>query len=451
MFECVPGSTQGLGRGGLGRMPLGGGIGTLQNLIDIPSTLVFRNAHIKRRLRSTGLYEANWQNISSLVKKWGSIDYAVDDTRLNRFTFSGANLVVRNDFGDFNDETNTSSLWFGYLGRYKSLLRIQAGYQDCKANQFPTDPTQGIYVMTDEPEISGETQDFNLRASSLRSVFDGVKARDIPGLGATFTASEIVARVRDHTDGSGVAIFQQFISTAAWTIQTTTAYYRPQTDGSEDMRLEDMSAWDLMQKVAESEGFVLLVNRTGGLEFRNRDARTTTAAFDFRGQGFHPMNIIKAPKEREAINKLYNRFKLKYLQADTTTSYVSAGTTTSVNGTNTSWLFDQREYEMENTWVQNTATAQTVVDGLLTNLGSVRKEAEWDAKMVPQLEAMDRITLSHRSYDVNQGSLWDVMVWDTDRWEVEGQNFDYNLKPYTCLSRRLNLDTFAMTIKGREI
>ena len=217
------------------------------------------------------------------------------------------------------------------------------------------------------------------------------------------------------------------------------------------MRLEDMSAWDLMQKVAESEGFVLLVNRTGGLEFRNRDARTTTAAFDFRGQGFHPMNIIKAPKEREAINKLYNRFKLKYLQADTTTSYVSAGTTTSVNGTNTSWLFDQREYEMENTWVQNTATAQTVVDGLLTNLGSVRKEAEWDAKMVPQLEAMDRITLSHRSYDVNQGSLWDVMVWDTDRWEVEGQNFDYNLKPYTCLSRRLNLDTFAMTIKGREI
>lgn len=432
-------------------MPLGGGIGSLQNLIDLPSTLVFRKAQVKRRLRSTGLYETDWQDITPLVKRWGSIDYAVDDTRLNRFTFSGANLVVRNDYGTFNDETNTSSLWFGYLGRYKSLLRIQAGYQDCKGNQFPTNSTQGIYIMTDEPEISGESQDINLRASSLRSVFDGVKARDIPGLGATFTASEIVARIRDHTDGAGTAIFQQFISSGAWTIQTTTAYYRPQTDGSEDMRLEDMSAWELMEKLAEAEGYVVLVNRTGGIEFRDRSARTPTSAFDFKGQGFHPMTVIKAPKEREAVNKLYTSFRLKYLAADTTTSYVSAGTTTAVNGTNTAWLYDQRVYEAENTFIQNTATAQTIVDGLLTTHGAIRKEVEFDGKMVPQLEAMDRITLSHRSYDVSERSLWDVMVWDTDEWAVEGQNFDYDSKPYTVLSRRLNLDTFAMTIKGREI
>lgn len=424
---------------------------SLQGMIDRPSTKVFRKAHIRRRLRSTGLYEPSWQSITEHVKKWGSIDYAVDDIRLNRFTFSGANLLVRNDLGRFNDETNSSSLWFGYMTRYKTLVRIQAGYEDTDGTQLPTDPTQGIYIMTDEPEVSGVTQDVNLRLSSLRSVFDGLKARDIPSLNTTLTASGIIARVRDHTDGSGVAIFQQYISSGAWSIQATTNNYVCSTDGAEDLRLEDMSAWGLMQKLAEAEGFVLLINRTGGLEFRDRTARTTTSAFDFRGQGFHPMTIIRAPIEREAVNKLYTSFRLRHLPADTSSSFVTAGTTTAVNSSNTSWAYDQRVYEAENTFIQNTATAQAIVDNLFTQFSVIRKEVEFDGKMVPQLEAMDRITLSHRSYDAAFKTLWDVFVWDTDSWGVEGQNFDYQDKPYTVLSRRLNLDTFAMTVKAREI
>lgn len=441
---------RGLGTGRLGNMPLGGGEYNLTTLIERPSSFVFRKAHIKRRLTSNGLYEANWQAITELVKKWGSADYAIDDTRLNRFTHSGVNLLVRNDTGRFNDETNTSSLWFGYLTRYRTLVRIQAGYLDEFNTEYPPDPTQGIYILTDEPEISGISNDVNLRCSSLRVIFDELRADRLPGLNATFTASQIVTRIRDHTDGAGVAIFQQFITSGAWTIQTTTNNYIPATTGSNNS-LDQLSVWGLMEKLAEAEGFVLLLNRTGGIEFRNRSSRTTTAAFAFRGQGFHPQTVIKLAKETEAVNKLYTYVRYKYLAPDTSTSFVTAGTTTSVNPTNTSWIYGQRVYEFENTFAQNTATAQTIADNFFTNFGSIRKEVEFDAKMVPTLEALDRITLSYRSYDIGFSSLWDVMIWNTGTWAREGQNFDYEGEPYNVLSRRLNLDNFSMTIRAREI
>src|ERR1051326_6806203 len=99
----------------------------IEDEIRRPIKRVVRRAAIKRRLATTGLLETSWQDITPYVISWGSFETVIDDIRLNRFRQSGLTLVVRNDLGKFNSETNLNSLWYGYLTRYKSLLRIQAG------------------------------------------------------------------------------------------------------------------------------------------------------------------------------------------------------------------------------------------------------------------------------------------------------------------------------------
>ena len=401
---------------------------------------------MRRRLRSTGLYETSWQDMTDFVKRWGTIDIAVDDVKLNKFRLSGINLTCRNDTGRFNDETNMSSLWFGYMTRYRSLVRIQAGYSTA-SGELPSDGTLGVFILTDELEQDASKNEIVLRCSSIQSVFNEVRARELPLINTNLSASDIITRIRDHTDGAGVSIFQQFISTAAWVISTTTNIYTLNTDTT----LENMTCWDLMEKLAESETFVLTINRTGGIEFRGRDARQSTSQFGFRGQGFDQQNVIKLNGEKEALNKLYTYVRFKHLQPDTSTSYVTSGTTTSVDATNLSWRYGQRVYEFENLFTTVTATAQTIANTAFTEYSVVRKEINFDAKLHPTLEILDRVDFSYRSYDAAFSSIWDVMVWDTDRWSREGNNFDYEQKPYKILGKRMNLDNFSMNIKAREI
>lgn len=418
----------------------------IQLEIERPSSVVFRKAQIKRRQLSDGLFESSWQPITEFVKKWGSLNSSVDDVRLNRFTFSGVNLTCRNDTGKFNDETNASSLWYNYLTRYRSLVRIQAGYYDTDgSSELPTDPSLGVFILDDQVEIAGSTNDVVLKCSSLKSIFDEVRARDINFGSLTANASAIMARIRDHTDGASRFVFREFITSTSWTIQATTNNYLLST-----ATLEDMTAWDLMQKLAESEGFVLNIDRTGGIEFVDRSA-TSAVTFPFQGQGFHPQTIIKINDEAEALDKLYTFFRVKYLEADTSTSYVSAGTTTVLEPTNASWRYGQRVYEAENTFILNTATAQTIANNLFTEFSTVKREIDFDAKFVPHLEVLDRITVSYRSYDLAFHSLWDVMVWNRDFWSIEGQNFDYQNKAYKVLGKQVNLDNFMMKVKAREI
>lgn len=437
---------RGLGKGPLGTMPLGGGMYYLSSQIDASSSDVFRRFQVKRRLQSTGLYEANWQDLTEFVKKWGSVEMSIDDIRLNKFRFSGVNVTCRNDVGKFNDETNSSSHWYGYMTRYRSLIRIQAGYST-PGGELPSDSTQGIFVLTDEIEQDANRNEVVLRCSSLQSIFDEVRATDINFGSLTALSSEFMTRIRDHTDGVGTFVFRQFITSTAWTIQATTTQLVLNTATS----LDGISAWELMEKLAESEGFVLFINRTGGIEFRNRDPRTTTSMYSFRGQGFPNQNIISLGGEVEAVNKLYTYVRYKYLQPDTSTSFVTAGTTTAVNSSNTAWKYGQRTYEMENLLSPSTATAQGVANAFLAEFDDVKKEITFDAKFHPEMQVLDRIDFSYRSYDIAFNSLWDVMVWDTDIWSREGNNFDYEGKAYKILSRRTDLDRFVTSIKAREI
>lgn len=438
----------GLGRGGLGTMPLGGGTPYLQTLIEQPSAMIFRAAGVQFRSAATGKYTGEWVDITPFVKRWGTIEQAIDDVRFNRFTDRGCSLVVNNDTGEFNHHSNASSLWYGYLTRYRTKLRVQAAYYDTDLSQtVPSTPTLGIFILDQEIGIQSGNNDVYLRGSSIKSVFDDAQATDIGGVfNTTLTADAIIGRIRDQSDGAGNFVFREFITSTAWSITTATNPYYLTTD----LAL-NLSVWDLMDKLAETEGYVVLINRTGGLEFRPRGARQAASQLSFYGQNFPRPNIIRITDQKEAWDKHYNLYRLKYLTAETSTSYVSAGTVTAVNSSNPSWLFGAKAYEFDNFFAANTSTAQTIVNNLYSMASSIPVDVEYEATFVPGLEVMDRIDLSYRSYDLANNALWDVMIWDTDKWGEEGANFDLNSTSCYLTGVRSDLDSMKTSFTARVI
>lgn len=438
----------GLGFGPLGGMPLGGGIADIETLVGNPMSFVFRRAGVMRRSATTAKYDGTWLDISNYVKRWGSMELAIDDVRFNNFTDKGITLVVNNDTGYFNHHSNASSLWFGYLNRYRTLLRIQSGYYDTDmSTEIPQDPTLGIFILDQEISIQSGSNDVYLRASSLKSVFDEVQAQDISGIfNVTLTADAVIGKIRDHTDGAGNFVFREFITSTAWSVTAATNNYFITTDTA-----NNMSVWDIMDTLAESEGYVVMINRTGGIEFRPRSARQSVSQFSFYGQNFPRPNIITVDEYKESWDKFFNFYRLKYLSADTSTSYVSAGTNTTVNISNTSWLFGSRRYDFENQFAENTATAQAIVNNLFSIASAIPVDITIDALFSPGVEVLDRIDISHRSYDLANNALWDVMVWDTDKWGQEGVNFDFDAAPFFITAVRTDLDNFKTNITARAI
>lgn len=418
----------------------------IEDEIRRPVSTVFRRLHVRRRQSADGLFESSWQTLTSYVKSWGAFESSADDVRLNRFRHSGINLVVRNDDGAFGPETNSRSFWSGFLTRYRTLVRIQAGYQEDNTNELPTDTTQGIFVMDGEIIQNSDRNEAIVQCSSLRSIFDEVRASDIAGLGATASAAALMTTIRDHTDGSARFVFREFVTSTSWSIQSGTALYNIATSTA----LDGLTAWDLMEKLAEAEGYILYISRTGGVVFRDRNAATTTSQFSFYGADFPRENIIRVMEWKEGLNRYYNFFRLKYLQPDTSTSYVSAGTITTVDPSNTVWRFGSRPYTFTNTFVDATTQAQNIVNGLLTTFGTLRNEYRILSKFVPHIDIADRVDLNHHSYPLGVNARWDGFHWDNADWANEGESIDWNSVSTAVLSRRTDLDkmTTEFVLRG---
>lgn len=438
----------GLGLGPLGSMPLGGWYSTVEAEVNRADPRIFRRVMIKRRSATTGQYETSWQDVSEWVERYGTIGQSIDDTRPFRIRHDGYQFQVRNDTGEFTHHSNPSSLWFGYMTRHRSLVKVEAGYLDDNDEELPYDDVvQGVFIMDDEVPNSTDKDSVTIRCTSLQSAFESVKARELPGMNSTMTAEALFTKIKNHTDGAGVSIFQQYISSGAWTIPSTTNSYIFPTDTA----LQELSVWEIMEKVAEAENKVCLINRSGGLELIARSPRTTTSAFSFYGQGFREQNTLAIQESKEAINKVYASFRLKYIDADTSTSFVSAGTTTTVSPSNVAWQVGNNVYDFENFYVANTATAQAIVSALFTDFSALKIEDTLRVTMVPSLELLDRVDLSYRTYDLAESPLWDVAHWDDFEWGTDGENFDLDAVEGTVISKKINLDDFTETVRLRRV
>ena len=411
---------------------------------------VFRRLSMKRRL-SGGDYDTTWQVIpNKYIIKFGSLSYQIDDVKVNFYKLSGMTVDVSNDDGYFSDTTESKSFFYNSLSRYNTLVKIEAGYYGRDgATELPTSPTLFIGLIgPDMPYNENNVTKFTLR--HLSSIFEDFPADKIAGLGATQTASDMIAKIRDHQDSTGTYIFRKYITTTSWSITSTTINYNFATSTA----IQGKSCWDLMKTLAEAEDFVVYVSRDGKFLF---NPKTAAASVTFHFSGLRDADkswghtISKQITVDQNIEKVYNRIRIKFGEGDTTSSYYIKSEPYIWGDTTSSFLYGIRTYEIQNDIMTQTIAA-TIADQIYTEYRWPKQEVRLIAKFVPQMELNDRVSVTYKTVIYKGEALYGYAVYDTDVWgERSGLNINIDNGEYRLTQIKHNLDAFTTEVTMREI
>lgn len=461
--------------------------------IKRPNSRIFRRASIKRRILTTGLFETDWQDISTDVKKWGTYKVTLDSQYPNRFQFANATMIMANDKGLYNPEDDELSIWFGYLSQQRTLVKIEAGFIDSTQgadgiwinDEYPGDtlwdvdgwddahaiwdgsgdPTMFTGIISGDINLSNRNEvAFSIRP--LTQIFRDYAAKNLRGWTSTgMTASQFMTMLRDQTDGSSGFVFRPFLgdTTSNWDISTTTNVFSGlNTSTAKDVI--DQNVWDIVEKLAEAENFVPYVTRAGVFRFVSRTANTSTVAYEFHGSGsfdsIYGISIKSIESFGKKSSKFYSRVQMKWVDSDTATSYEVKQTALVVGGANNPWNLGERSLELENFFIPTSTVAQTIVTNIFNDYSSIKNEIAFTTSFVPTLDILDRVSIFYDSPPSSRNTLWDQNDWADDttststdlKWELAtGDAIRLEGEEFKFLSIAVNLDKFETKFEAREI
>jgi len=110
---------------------------TKTDLVRLSKQYVYRKIFIKRR-SLLNVYEDDWQQIDFIdgldnVIDFGQISLSVDAEpgEIANFDINTYTCVLNNNHGKFNIETDSNSLWYGYLTRkYTKIKSISSNWSN---------------------------------------------------------------------------------------------------------------------------------------------------------------------------------------------------------------------------------------------------------------------------------------------------------------------------------
>lgn len=435
-------------------------------MIKRPHSKVFRRAYIKRRLLSTGLFETDWLEITADVKRWGSINNDIDVEKVGRLSFSGAHLVMANIEGSYNPADNESSLWSGYANQQRSLVKIECGFynqwrgeDDIWRNEVvPDDPTVFVGIISGEPDVSDENE-VVLDVQPLPQVFRDFPANLLSGFTSTgVTASQFIELLRDQTAG-GLYVFRPFFgdTTANWEI-TATAQVYSNLNTSTAADFHELTAWEAVERLAQSENFVAYITPTGKFRWVPKTESASTT-FSFVGLGIIPdrdygHTIKRVFRYGKKINQFYSRVSVKFQKDDTNTSFVSTALAFAINGTNTAWNLGYRTFSVENLWIPNSAAAASICGAIFAEVSSLPDDINFSTSLIPHLSLLDKVLVSYDASDAATSSeYWDLNDWDSElTWESSrGDAIVLRSEEFKVLSININLDSLESRFVCRKL
>src|SRR3990167_348242 len=462
---------------------------TINTLIQSPKSEVFRRVLIKRRDAVTGLYESSWTDITTDVKSFGKITKQIDAARRNKLTFGTMKIVVNNENGLYSPHTSESSRWYGFLNQQRTLFRIESGYFSRTKNdygvwrnrQFQGDAlwdvsewdaddatwdsqsTVFIGILSGDIPLSDNNQvSFNIKP--MTSIFEEFPARNLTGWTSTgMTASQFLTMVRDQTSG-GSYIFRPFFgdTTTNFDISTTAQNYA-NLNTSTAQGVFDTNVWAITEKLCEAENFVSYIASDGTFKFVSRDL-TSSVAFAFHGAGsfnsLYGHSIKSISNYGPKITKYYSRVEVKYINADTTTSYSVTQGSYSISPASNAWVLGQRTLKVENLFIPNTATADAIAGTIFTDVSSLKNEVEITTSFIPHLDILNKCTITYYPSEFLTESLWDSNDWAADTttssandliWNnAIGDAFVLSGLEFKFLSIEIDLDNFQSKFMARE-
>jgi hypothetical protein len=414
---------------------------SLNKEISKGTTRLYREAYIKRRSTTTGLFESDWQEITNDIKKWGRITTSVDAEQYAKIKFPSVKLKVANDEGRYNPDDDENSLWNGYAPQQRSLVKIVGGYVKQEKGsdgvwtntRFPGNALWDV-ARFDNASFDGEDTifkgiivgDINLSDKNetiitvkpLTEVFRHFPAKNLNFFTSTgMTASEFMEGLRDMTDGSGVYVFRPFFedTTTNWDINTTTTNYA-YLDSAGAKNVRDKTVWDVIERLSQAENYVPYITNDGKFVFSDRSTSSGAGFdFDFDGSGLGSVDSGKTIKTitrfGKRFSKFYDRVEVKHLEEDTSTSLEVVEASFQVTGGNLPWYYGSRTFSIENTWITDSATANALATSIFNNTSNVKDEIEFTTSFIPHLNILESCTITYDSSGVVPDSLWDNAEW----------------------------------------
>lgn len=463
----------------------------LLNIIKSNKSDIFRKCFIKRRDAITGLYESDWYEITKDIISFGKVKSQIDSVRLYKFSFGTVKIVVDNTDGKYNPENIESSLWYGYLNQQRTLVKLEIGFKSFSINSngiyyestFPEksmydisyyDTDGAVYdslettvfigvisndiVLSDKNEVS-----FNI--APLTQVLQEFPARNLTGWTSTgFTASQFIEKIRDQVDTFGNYIFRPFFgnTTTNWEISATTNMYSNlNTSTAKDV--VDKTTWEVIEKLSEAENFIPYISREGKFIFKSRDPNTTTVAYEFHGAGSfnttYGQTIKQVTSYSKSISKYYSRIQLKWIDSDTSTSFAIAESILEVSPSSNPWVLGTKTLELENYYVPNTATANSIVQNIFNDYSALKTEIEFTTSLIPHLDLLDKVSIYYDPSQINVRNLWDQNNWADSISSSSDLIFDYskgdaiilNGEEFKFLSYEIDLDNLENKFKARGV
>lgn len=382
----------------------------------------FRRLEIKRRL-DTGLYEDDWLDITDYVVKFGRVRKEIDSYRIGQFVFSNMTIIVDNKTGKFNPADSESSFWNGYSNQQRTLVRVSAGFvYESKSNgiwtrtEYPTGDEKIVFMgfISGDISIKGDNK-ISFPIAPLQEVFRQFNASRLTGYNDSLTASDFMFLLRDQQDASSNYIFRPFFgnTTTKWAITTTTVEY-PNLSTSTAEDLLNATAWEVVQKLAQAENYSVYITNDGTFTFGPRDTANSTS-FYFFGPGdydaTYKRTIKKVGQYGGRFSKYYSRVSVKWVDADTTSSYQVQSSQFTVSAESGPWILGEKTLEIENFWIADATTAGNIASAIFDEFSALKTEIDFTTSFIPHLNIGEQIEVTYDQTDFNPSNAWDLSVW----------------------------------------
>lgn len=452
----------------------------INNAIKKPRIRAFRKFYIKRRQISDGQFETDWQEMTDDVKRWASIRTTADVEKFGSFTFDNLTLVVDNSSGRYGPNDNAYSYWNGYGDQQRTLVKIECGFEFANYNTalalwqtttLPSNPRVFTGIISGNIRFDS-SQDVSLPIRHVTQVFRDYPATNLDVFTTTgLSAGSFIQALRDQTDGAGGFVFRPFFNNTttgfSWATSALTIFDSSRTRAE---LLGEMDVWEVIQKLCQAEYRLPYVNSAGNFIFSDR-AVPAAGSESYRFFGVGSLNFLhdstavgyystygETIKNVTAYGKkltdFYSRVAVKYVDSDTTTSFVNTALAFAVSGSNTAWNLGSRTFSIENFWLPNSAAAAAVASQVFSNVSSQKEQINFTTTMVPHLALLDRVAITYDSTAIADiGTFWDLNDWDTELlWDGgAGTPIVLDADAFQLLSIDLNLETFESKFIARKI
>ena len=362
----------------------------IKDLIRRGTAQNFKRGSIKR-VQSDGTYESSWYDISSYVLSYPVIKKSFGDTVfLGDYQIDGGDLRLNNSNRTFNNELTSGSLFYGYLTRYRTKIKIECGFIDDDGSEVQGLVFYGILYSEPQNSDSGEIV-FSI--APMTKVFQNYTA-----YGVTVTAAStatMLSRLCTLTAG-GVRIFDRFFegSNDATRYQINPSSLSVTTVTHPSVQ-QDATVWDKIKDYSIIDDFFAYVDNTGNLIWDGR-AETASTKWTFNGgnstDNDYGINIASVDSENDGNNNVWPRAVITY---DSSGSQVVASDSWTPGDLSYQDIYGVRTFSYELLDLDNT-TATTMATTIKNNYKTPKREWWITTVFIPQLELKDKVLINYR-------------------------------------------------------